>query len=187
MTVAGANPGNVYNVTYNCVTKELSLELVETLSPTTVYIRGTIVPESEGNNWVNAEMTKEGDKYVYSANVKAGNFGIAAMYTFNNNSVQGAWYSATDNGEISDTGNFVASPNGSKNYNSTLTGDYKFIFDPEAETLTVEAVNASIDEIANDSVEAVYYNLQGVRVDNPSKGQLYIKKQGAIVSKIIVK
>lgn len=45
-----------------------------------------------------------------------------------------------------------------------------------------------IDEIAADGAQAEgeYYNLQGVRVDNPTPG-LYIKKQGNTATKVIVK
>lgn len=46
-----------------------------------------------------------------------------------------------------------------------------------------------VDDIFTDNEgagEAVYYNLQGVRVENPANG-LYIKKQGSTVTKVLVK
>lgn len=45
------------------------------------------------------------------------------------------------------------------------------------------------DIIANgaDDSEAVYYNLQGVRVANPAAGNLYIKVQGDKATKVLVK
>ena len=48
--------------------------------------------------------------------------------------------------------------------------------------------NSAIDDIDIDDVNApaVFYNMQGVRVDNPQKG-LYIRKQGNRVSKVLVK
>lgn len=33
--------------------------------------------------------------------------------------------------------------------------------------------------------EAVYYNLQGVRVDNPVKGQLLVRRKGAVAEKVV--
>lgn len=45
--------------------------------------------------------------------------------------------------------------------------------------------NAGIDEIEGDSNSpAEYYNLQGIRVAHPSQGNIYIKRQGAKVTKI---
>lgn len=47
--------------------------------------------------------------------------------------------------------------------------------------------NSAISSVAKDSAEgeAVYYNLQGMKVANPTAGQVYIKKQGNTVTKIV--
>lgn len=47
---------------------------------------------------------------------------------------------------------------------------------------------ASLDNITitDEDVEPIYYNLQGIRVNNPENGQLYIRKQGSKVSKVIL-
>ncbi len=45
--------------------------------------------------------------------------------------------------------------------------------------------DSALDNIAADNAPAVYYNLQGVRVDNPAKG-LYIRCQGNKVTKVIL-
>ena len=47
---------------------------------------------------------------------------------------------------------------------------------------------SAISEIATDNAEgeAVFYNLQGIRVNNPANG-LYIKVQGGNTSKVLVK
>ncbi len=42
------------------------------------------------------------------------------------------------------------------------------------------------DIAADDNAPVEYYNLQGVRVENPAAG-LYIRRQGSKVSKVIVK
>lgn len=41
------------------------------------------------------------------------------------------------------------------------------------------------ETLADDTEEAEYYNLQGVRVVNPSSG-LYIKRQGGKTSKVVL-
>lgn len=48
--------------------------------------------------------------------------------------------------------------------------------------------NTAVDviEVADNNTEAVYYNLQGIRVVNPESG-LYIRRQGNTVSKVYIK
>ena len=45
--------------------------------------------------------------------------------------------------------------------------------------------SAGIDTIEADNAEPVYYDLRGVRIDNPAKGHIYIMRRGATSSKII--
>ncbi|MDE6402252.1 MAG: Ig-like domain-containing protein, partial [Muribaculaceae bacterium] len=47
-------------------------------------------------------------------------------------------------------------------------------------------VNTGVDNVAadNENAPAEYYNLQGVRIENPAKGGLYIKRQGTKVTKV---
>lgn len=54
-------------------------------------------------------------------------------------------------------------------------------FAPNAIT-GIETVNAAAD---NTNAPVVYYNLQGMRVNNPAAGNLYIRVQGTDVTKII--
>lgn len=49
-----------------------------------------------------------------------------------------------------------------------------------------QAGSSAISEIASDEAEAEYFNLQGIRVDNPSNG-VFIRRQGSKVSKVIVR
>lgn len=49
-----------------------------------------------------------------------------------------------------------------------------------------ESTTTGVEGIGVDAAEAVYYNLQGVRVANPANG-IYIRRQGAAVSKVYVK
>lgn len=54
-----------------------------------------------------------------------------------------------------------------------------------AEGLTAGIDNVVVDNDENTPVE--YYNLQGVRVENPAAGQLYIKRQGSKATKVIIR
>ena len=50
----------------------------------------------------------------------------------------------------------------------------------------VVSSTAGIDDVVvDDNAPAEYYNLQGVKVDNPTNG-LYIKKQGGKATKVIL-
>lgn len=46
---------------------------------------------------------------------------------------------------------------------------------------------SGVDDLEVDAAgeEAVYYNLQGVRVDNPVKGQLLVRRKGAVAEKVV--
>lgn len=52
--------------------------------------------------------------------------------------------------------------------------------------LNTEAAGVEDVEADTDNGEAVYYNLQGVRVQNPANG-IYIRRQGNTVTKVLVK
>lgn len=71
------------------------------------------------------------------------------------------------------------------------TGDYKLIFDTHigrAKLVNADKAPAGIETLkpANADGPAVYYNLQGVRVDNPTSG-IYIKRQGSASTKVLIR
>ncbi len=59
---------------------------------------------------------------------------------------------------------------------ASVTRDFK---------ITVKASSGIDDVLSDDDAPAVYYNLQGVKVENPEKG-IYIKKQGARATKVVL-
>ncbi|MDE6008010.1 MAG: hypothetical protein K2G90_02265, partial [Muribaculaceae bacterium] len=71
-------------------------------------------------------------------------------------------------------------------------GTYDIAFDPSAMTVTVTNTNTSavdslpVEEKAEMELTPVYYNLQGVQVNNPGKG-LYIVVRGNKVTKEVIK
>lgn len=52
-------------------------------------------------------------------------------------------------------------------------------------TLYIAFNGSGVDDIEIDDVEALYYNMQGMRVDAPSKGQMLIRKTGRKSEKVI--
>jgi hypothetical protein len=65
-------------------------------------------------------------------------------------------------------------------------GTYDVTFDSSAMTITLTKTSGVEGIEADNDVEAVYYNLQGVKVENPAAG-LYIVVRGNQITKEIVK
>ena len=60
----------------------------------------------------------------------------------------------------------------------------------ETKSYKINGNATGVEDIAVDGVEdgeAVYYNMQGVRVANPAAGSLYIRVQGSKAAKVLVK
>ncbi len=69
------------------------------------------------------------------------------------------------------------------------TGDLSFenhgVYNRAGKIDTLSGVNSvSTTDVAG---EKIYFNLQGIMVENPQAGQLYIVKEGSKVSKVLVK
>lgn len=103
------------------------------------------------------------------------------VFTYNNGST------SSNKVQTPATGTWTAAEGTWTGSESTVTFNYSGTQQINAIEVTLTE-EASIDEIAADgeNAPAEYYNLQGVRVDNPANG-LYIKKQGSKVTKVIVK
>lgn len=81
---------------------------------------------------------------------------------------------------------------GGENLTTTLTGEQTLTFNMNTMLMTfgdpelVNKENAIESVVVDNNAEAVYYNLQGVRVANPANG-VFIVKRGNEVSKVLVK
>lgn len=62
---------------------------------------------------------------------------------------------------------------------------------PDVSTITFKTItkedNSVGDIIVDNDAKVEYFNLQGVRVENPAAGQLVIKRQGSVVTKEIIR
>lgn len=95
------------------------------------------------------------------------------------------WGHSTDGALITEPGTYVV---GWQDYNFSIApGTWDLMYDERTGMLTVSAASGSVDGIeADDNVAPVYYNLQGVRVDNPASG-LYIVVRGSKTTKEYIK
>jgi len=161
--------------------------------PQDLYISGSFqtpawaIPGNEGTQ----VMTLDGD--VYSV-VCAFNGTAEAPAAFKiATKGWGVEYAATKdspvlNAETLSTTLKAKADGGDTDIKVALTGNYKVAFNIKDLTLTLsEDKEQGINEVVVDNnVEAVYYNLQGVRVANPENG-VFIVKRGNEVSKVLVK
>ena len=95
------------------------------------------------------------------------------------------WGHSTDGALITEPGTYVV---GWQDYNFSIApGTWNLMYDERTGMLTVSAASGSVDGIeADDNVAPVYYNLQGIRVDNPASG-LYIVVRGNKTTKEYIK
>jgi hypothetical protein len=73
-------------------------------------------------------------------------------------------------------------------YNATLGGFFAY-YQSAKITINASTDNSGISNVAVDNSNAPveYYNIQGMRINNPEAGQLVIKRQGTSVSKQIIR
>ncbi|MDE6332835.1 MAG: hypothetical protein K2L80_09565, partial [Muribaculaceae bacterium] len=132
-------------------------------------LRGNVV----SGEWDDYAMAESNGLWSVTLTVNGGEFGIKKT----NNGAQAGWYAAPEATVISGTGNYKAAGIGGTNWENALEGEYVFTFDPASEILTVTSARDGVSEIAADAdMEAEYFNLQGVRVENPSNGLYIVRK-----------
>ena len=168
----------VYNPTAKTVTFVPAGDIEEVI---TYALRGTIVT----GEWNDYAMTESNGAWTVTLDVVAGEFGIKKMI----NGAQKVWYQApsVDEANVAEAGVYTAAGIGGTLWASTLEGKYIFSFDPETEKLTISKGTVGIEAVeAEEGVEAVYYNLQGVRVANPENG-MYIRVAGKTASKVYIR
>lgn len=73
---------------------------------------------------------------------------------------------------------------------ASISGDYYYASLDES-TITFPTISDEQsgieDVIVNNDAKVEYFNLQGMRVENPAQGQILIKSQGTTVNKVIIR
>lgn len=179
--------------------------------PETLYLMGNI--GGAPNHWAanyGIQMSKDGNKFVLNsvdledASLGAGEaasyFSFVTVLGSNANDWDGAtgvnsghrYGASSTDAPLSSGGSaamikYVAGQNASSAASwKVAPGKYKVTADFENKVVRLDAAN-SVDDITSDTEgTAVYYNLQGVRVENPTQG-LYIKVVGTSATKVLIK
>ena len=88
--------------------------------------------------------------------------------------------------DANDATKMILNADGDNQWEITTAGKYDVTANIVDNTISILPSSAGVAEIEADaSVEAVYYNMQGMRVTNPEKGALVIKVSGGKAQKII--
>ena len=185
-----------YDVAIDLNAPTITLKGVVTY-PEKIYILGNV----EGNNWstsVGPEMSHQGEGVYAISDVtingadggQYGYFSFAEKLGANWNAVNDGtrWGPNAENKLVvlgtADTGLTNNWAGGTQSW-KIESGLYNMTLDTKALTLLVTGTPTAIEEVGVDAGEAVYYNLQGVKVANPENG-IFIKKQGNKTTKVVL-
>ncbi|MDE5635973.1 MAG: chitobiase/beta-hexosaminidase C-terminal domain-containing protein, partial [Muribaculaceae bacterium] len=113
-----------------------------------------------------------------------------------NNNITTVVFALKDAVEDAFEDNTISPSNNNKTY--TWTGEAKEVTLKVKKSIKINNVKVQCENVINTGIDNVvvdndentpveYYNLQGVRVENPAAGQLYIKRQGSKATKVIIR
>ena len=156
------------------------------------YVLGNIKDHSWNSQYMGAAFTKVGDGVYEIGSVEFENpgndncwFRISSQPDSDWSVVNAHCYGAPTDGTNINIGGSSQVITPTENNWIIPAGAYKLILNTNDMTLTV-TTPSGVEAIEAEDAPAVYYNLQGVEVANPSNG-LYIVKRGNKVSKVMVK
>ena len=185
-----------YNLTIDMVNATMLLEEV-VVYPEALFLCGNLI----GANWDPAfdgailDPTDEGVYSIKNVELVAVNGNANAYFSFN--TTTGSWddvnkaarYGAESPDQAVTIGENMTVVSGGSSAFAWMVepGTYDFVVSLKEMTLVVTKATTGIESIeADKNAPAIYYNLQGVEVANPSNG-IYIVKRGAKVAKEFVK
>lgn len=185
-----------YRLTFNCEDCTMSSEFVKEteyqwpevtpIETETLYLIGVVCGWNKDNAPA-CTKAAEGNVFVYEGQLPEGTFratttkawGTHIRPKVNNCPIGSEAYA----------GDFTYVDEPDFNWDVKEAGNYRLTFDLDNWTINTERLDVSSSAqfvIGNmDNVPCEYYNLNGVRVQKPSKG-IYIVKQGSKVSKVII-
>lgn len=185
-----------YRLTFNCEDCTMSSEFVKEteyqwpevtpIETETLYLIGVVCGWNPDNAPA-CTKAAEGNVFVYEGQLPEGTFratttkawGTHIRPKVNNCPIGSEAYA----------GDFTYVDEPDFNWDVKEAGNYRLTFDLDNWTINTERLDVSSSAqfvIGNmDNVPCEYYNLNGVRVQKPSKG-IYIVKQGSKVSKVII-
>lgn len=209
----GINPGT-YTFTVNFKDMKLTIgknqgggggggddPVIDPTMPAKFYVIG----EANGNKWAfdtGVEMTKEGNSFTAIVDFKSPNTPSADAYfsfaktlasSWNDLNVLGNRFAPADDKRITPDGAeeiLMESPDpGSAKAYYVTPGKYLVKVDWKNKKISLKSnLNTAVEEIeVSDETPAIYFNLQGQRVENPAPGVIYIRVRGNKADKILLR
>ena len=108
--------------------------------------------------WSTEEMSNEEGKWVLSASIIPGAFGIKQMDAASG--VQTDWYSSASDGSVTLNTPMSVKLEGT-NWTSDLEGNYSFTYDPDAQTLIIVSASLWNDITADENATFAIYTIEG--------------------------
>lgn len=116
------------------------------------------------STWSTEKMTNENGKWVLTASIVPGSFGIKVMDPDNDSQIYDPdgsnWYSSADGGTVTVNTPMAVSKKGT-NWTSDLEGNYSFTFDPDAMTLIIASASLWNDITADENATFAIYTIEG--------------------------
>lgn len=145
--------------------------IIDATDPDNVIVPGQkteIIPTGRGTTYFASASFTAVDPTAVAAKIKLAD----GVFTIDGKSSRWNWPEWTvKNADGSTTDN-----RGNWYYGNELTS-----------TLTLPNGNSSVSEIVENNAPVEYFNLQGVKVSEPAKGQLVIRRQGAKTTKVVIR
>ena len=174
MTISGAAEGDIYDVTYNCATNMILVTKVgggddprpevkfyyscNTSGAAEWTFNHEMTKNSQGNFEADVTTTADTNYFTFTT-------GLMENWTVTDGERYGAGASDVECA-LNNTYPMTA---GSDKCFTVGKGNWLFVINPATNELTVSA-GSGVEAIEAEEGNAVYYNLQGVRVDNPENG-----------------
>ncbi len=177
-------PAKNVTITLNTNTSKIKIEGEEDVEVISYAINSSLMETT----WSVVDMTEGNDgAWTYTATPVNAEGEMIVMKMVNGTAKEYYKAAATDLLEPGKSVTLTTAGTANLKYKLNVETKYTFTFDPATGKLSVDTGISAIDGIDADASEApVYYNLQGVRVDNPTPG-LYIVVRGTKATKEHVK
>lgn len=174
MTISGAAEGDIYDVTYNCATNMILVTKVGGGDDPRPEVKFYYSCNTSGAaEWTfNHEMTKNSQgnfEADVTTTADANYFTFTTGLMENWTVTDGVRYGAGDADVECALNNTYPMTAGNDKCFTVGKGNWLFVINPATNELTVSA-GSGVEAIEAEEGNAVYYNLQGVRVDNPENG-----------------
>ena len=191
VTVAGT-----YRLTFNCEDCTMSSEFIKEteyewpavtpIETETLYLIGVVCGWNPDNAPA-CTKAAEGNVFVYEGQLPEGTFRATTTKAWGTHIRPKVNTCPLESEAYAGDFTYVDEPD--FNWDVKEAGNYRLTFDLDNWTINTKRLDVSSSAqfvISNmDNVSCEYYNLNGVRVQKPSKG-IYIVKQGSKVSKVII-